>query len=73
MAMPGGFETYRRYRSLSSFRRDEREMARKGWKTEGFRLREVPRCPLRRVLRRPSHVEVDAHYIRAGWPVLAEH
>ena len=72
MAMPGGVETYRHYPSLSSFRRDEREMARKGWKTEGFRVREVPRCPVRRVLRRPSHVEVYAHYIRAEWPGLAE-
>ena len=73
MAMPGGVETYRHYPSLSSVRRDEREMARKGWKTEGFRVREVARCPLWRVLRRPSHVEVDTHYIRAGWPGLAEH
>ena len=72
MAMPGGVETYRHYPSLSSFRRGEREMARKGWKTEGFRVREVPRCPVRRVLRRPSHVEVYAHYIRAEWPGLAE-
>ena len=29
MAMPGGVETYRHYPSLSSFRRDQREMARK--------------------------------------------
>jgi hypothetical protein len=64
MAMPGGVEMYRRYANMNSFRRDEGEMAREGWKTEGFRTREVPRGPLRRVLRRPPRIEVYAHYLR---------
>ncbi len=68
MAMPGGWETYKHYRSIASFRKDEREMIRQGWHTEGFRLREVRQGPLRRLLRRQSRVAVYAHYLRPDWP-----
>jgi hypothetical protein len=71
MAMPGGWERYQHYRSINFFRKDEAEMTRQGWHTEGFGVQEVRHGPLRRLLRGRSHVEVDAHYVRADWPGIA--
>jgi hypothetical protein len=65
MAMPGGIETYRHYKSMSSFRQDECDRLAKGWITEGFTTREVSHRSLLRLLGRHSGQEVDAHYMRS--------
>ena len=72
MAMPRGVETYRHYPDMKSFQRHEDDMARQGWTTEAIAVREIPRSPIRRLLRRPARVEVDAHYLRANWTGNAE-
>jgi hypothetical protein len=54
---------------MRTFRDDEREMVRKGWTMEGFIALKVDDGLMRRILHRPPAEEIDAHYLRAAWPI----
>lgn len=67
MAMPGAIETSRSYGSMSAFRKDELEMIREGWTTEGFRPHVTRDRLIDRILHRHASDTIDAHYLRSDW------
>jgi hypothetical protein len=64
MAMPGGIEIYRHYRSESAFEADREALLTEGWALQGFH--ETRPSGWRAWFGRGPGI--DAHYLRPDWP-----